>query len=94
MRHIVAGFWEGLAAAGVLLIAWGVTGLLRIWWQKRELRRACGAVYLRTSEPLIRGQLVVRNDDGTVRAARSFVQTDWSATRNNPTADGGTEESP
>jgi hypothetical protein len=72
-------------AVAVLLIAWGVFGFISIWWQKRKRRRQCGAVYRRASEPLIRGQLVVSDGKGGVRAARP---------RNNPTADGGTDEGP
>lgn len=81
-----------LSAIGILLIAWGVAGFVRVWWAWRQRRRQCGAVYLRASEPLIRGQLVVRDGNGAVRAARAFVATDTSGLRVNPTPDGDTDE--
>lgn len=82
-----------LAAAGFLVLAWNAFSLIGSWWsRRRRLRLDCGKVYMRASEPLIRGQLVVHDGNGGVRPARSFVVTDTSGLRVNPTPDGDTDE--
>jgi hypothetical protein len=76
-------------AVAVLLIAWGVFGFISLWWQRRARRRQRVAAYVHARSTAAMQSTRLFNRPWSV-----MQPPDFSGTRNNPTADGGTDEGP